>query len=35
MQSILANPLIVVKTRFEVVGFNEYSGIGDAIIKIY
>ena len=27
VQSIVSNPLIVIKTRLEVVGFNEYSGI--------
>lgn len=35
MQSVLANPLIVIKTRLEVVGFNEYSGIHDACRQIY
>ena len=35
MQSILANPLIVIKTRLEVIGFNEYHGFDDAIRKIY
>ena len=27
IQSIVSNPLIVIKTRLEVVGFNEYSGM--------
>lgn len=35
MQSVLSNPIIVIKTRLEVVGFNEYSGIADACRKIY
>ena len=35
VQSILVNPIIVIKTRYEVVGFNEYSGMGDACRKIY
>jgi hypothetical protein len=35
MQSVLANPLIVIKTRLEVIGFNEYNGIDDAVRKIY
>jgi len=29
-QSIISNPLIVVKTRFEVIGFSEYAGVRDA-----
>jgi hypothetical protein len=33
-QSIISNPLIVVKTRFEVVGFTEYSGMADAFKQI-
>ncbi len=35
MQSILSNPIIVIKTRLEVVGFNEYNGIVDAFKKVY
>lgn len=35
MQSVLANPLIVIKTRLEVIGFNEYKGVSDACTKIY
>jgi len=35
MQSVLANPLIVIKTRLEVIGFNEYKGVSDAVTKIY
>lgn len=34
-ESTLANPLIVVKTRLEVLGFSEYDGIQDAFSKIY
>jgi hypothetical protein len=34
VQSIVSNPLIVIKTRLEVVGFNEYDGIMDAGRKI-
>jgi len=34
-QSILSNPLIVIKTRLEVVGFNEYNSVFDAFSKIY
>ena len=29
-QTVTANPIIVVKTRFEVVGFNQYNGVADA-----
>jgi len=35
MQTILANPIIVIKTRLEVVGFNEYTGVIDAVKKVY
>ena len=28
--SVLSNPIIVIKTRLEVVGFNQYNGILDA-----
>lgn len=35
IQTILANPIIVIKTRLEVVGFNEYQGVFDAINKVY
>ena len=34
-QSTISNPIIIIKTRFEVTGFNEYSGIMDATRKIY
>lgn len=34
VQSIVSNPLVVIKTRLEVVGFNEYDGIADASRKI-
>jgi hypothetical protein len=30
IESTLANPLIVVKTRLEVLGFTEYTGLRDA-----
>jgi hypothetical protein len=33
-QSIISNPLIVIKTRMEVVGFTEYTGTVDAFRKI-
>jgi len=32
-QSVISNPLIVIKTRMEVAGFNEYSSVGDAFSK--
>lgn len=35
IQTLLFNPIIVIKTRLEVVGFNEYSGMADACKKIY
>jgi hypothetical protein len=35
VQTIISNPLIVIKTRLEVIGFNEYDGIIDAGKKIY
>jgi hypothetical protein len=34
LQSIMTNPIIVIKTRFEVLGFNEYASIVDAVKKI-
>jgi hypothetical protein len=34
LQCILLNPLLVVITRFEVIGFNSYTSLLDAIIKI-
>lgn len=34
LQSTLCNPLVVIKTRLEVLGFQEYNGTTDAIIKI-
>jgi hypothetical protein len=30
IQTVLSNPIIVIKTRFEVVGFNQYNSITDA-----
>jgi len=35
VQSIINNPIIIIKTRLEVVGFNEYTSIMDAVRKIY
>ena len=35
MQTVLANPITVIKTRLEVVGFSEYTGVVDACQKIY
>lgn len=35
VQSVSCNPLVIIKTRMEVLSFNEYSGLGDAIRKIY
>ena len=35
LQSIISNPIIIIKTRLEVVGFNEYNSIADACGKIY
>lgn len=34
IQSTLVNPILVVKTRFEVVGFNSYTSVFDAFRKI-
>ena len=35
IQSVLSNPIIVIQTRFEVLGFSAYSGFTDAIRKLY
>jgi len=35
LQCFVTNPILIVKTRFEVVGFNEYKNLGDAFIQIY
>jgi hypothetical protein len=35
IQSVLSNPLIVIKTRLEVLGFQEYNSLTDAILKVY
>lgn len=35
IQSIICNPLVVIKTRMEVLSFNEYNSFRDAITKIY
>lgn len=32
---MISNPIIVIKTRLEVIGFNEYSGVLDAAKKVY
>lgn len=34
VQTTLCNPLIVIKTRLEVLGFSEYNSLGDAVRKI-
>ncbi len=33
--TFITNPIVVVKTRFEIVGNNEYKGIRDAVTSIY
>ena len=35
VQSIISNPIILIKSRLEVIGFNEYNSIMDAVRKIY
>ena len=30
VQSVVSNPLVIIKTRFEVLGFSEYGGVTDA-----
>ena len=35
LQTLLVNPIFVIKTRFEVIGFNEYNSTFDAVRKIY
>ena len=35
IQSTLSNPLIVIKTRLEVLGFSEYNSLLDAVRKVY
>ena len=35
IQTTLCNPLIVIKTRLEVLGFSEYNSLFDAIKKVY
>ena len=35
LTTFLVNPITVLKTRFEIVGVNEYKSIKDAIISIY
>jgi hypothetical protein len=34
VQTVLNNPIMVIKTRFEVVGFNSYSSVFEAVRKI-
>ena len=34
VQSIISNPLVIIKTRFEVIGFKEYGGVLDACKQI-
>lgn len=35
VQSVISNPIILIKSRLEVIGFNEYNSIADAVRKIY
>ena len=35
VQSVISNPIILIKSRLEVIGFNEYNSIMDAVRKIY
>jgi hypothetical protein len=35
IETTLSNPLYVIKTRLEVLGFKEYRGFTDAISKIF
>ena len=35
IQTTLSNPIIVIKTRLEVLGFSEYSSLPDAVSKVY
>ena len=35
IQSTISNPLIIIKTRLEVLGFSEYNNMFDAARKIY
>lgn len=35
IQTVLVNPITIIKTRLEVVGFNEYNGVIDAAKQIY
>lgn len=34
-QTVMSNPIIVIKTRLEVVGFNQYASLTDACKQIY
>ena len=35
IQTTLCNPLVVIKTRLEVLGFSEYNNLYDAAMKVY
>lgn len=35
IQSTISNPIIIIKTRLEVLGFSEYANMMDAVRKIY
>lgn len=35
IQTTLCNPLVVIKTRLEVLGFSEYNSLSDAVKKVY
>jgi hypothetical protein len=35
LSTVITNPIVVVKTRFEVVGNNQYSSIKDAVSSMY
>ena len=35
IQTTLSNPIIVIKTRLEVLGFAEYNNLRDAVVKVH
>lgn len=35
LSATLTNPIQVLRTRIEIIGFNEYSGIFDGFKKVY
>lgn len=35
IQTTLSNPLVVIKTRLEVLGFSEYNSLKDAVLKVH